>query len=317
MSRDYDAKGSIQKSKRKGDNLSVPNSGITKKKVLSQVRRSTGCDIIRSSGKENMVQKKKQLQKSTSMAWIARGGHGKQPSQLEEISNLRKNGDCPKSTRGSPSNGKVVKPNDSNSWANNSLDEADKKDYSITSIEQELLKQIGKSALFDASGFTDEKSYAEDQMMELMKRCPYIEQLKQTSEKYRTVLVMLRMLARYNELMKKLLERNIVVASETELEKYSEFLKKNRNLRIELKILLTEQKEENQRKIDEMKRNINVFGIHPRLSQTCESSTAVEKRGSIAGSGTGSTTKRELIKFRDYLLEENDGLLFQLKRKLL
>ncbi len=111
--------------------------------------------------------------------------------------------------------------------------------------------------------------------------------------------------------MKRMLKGNVCIKNETEVEKYSEFLKKNRNLRIEIKSLLSEQKE-CQKKIEELKRSINVFGIHPRLSQTCEMDPFFERKSSVA-----NPTKRELIKFRDYLLDENDKLLFQLKRKLL
>jgi len=309
------SKGSVAKC----DNLPVPYSDMKK---MNGMRKSIGCDLSKDSNKSTLsVQTKKRLQKSTSMAWIARGGHGKQPTQLEEtVGTARKASDCMKSNQASPLKDKLGSKDESGIWlpdSPNGNGDTEKKDYSISSIEQELLKQISKGHLYDASGISPDKSYAEDQMQELLKRCPYIEQLKQTSEKYRTVLIMLKTLARYNELMKKLLEQNITIINETELEKYSEFLKKNRNLRIEIKSILTEQKE-NERKIDEMKKNMNIFGIHHRMSQTYETETVQERRGSMPGNlTTNSTTKRELIKFRDSLLEENDGLLFSLKRKLM
>jgi len=113
--------------------------------------------------------------------------------------------------------------------------------------------------------------------------------------------------------MKKILEANISIKNESEVEKYSALLKKNRNLRIEIKSLLSEQKE-SQKKIEEMKKSINIFGITSRLSQTCEMEQIVERQ-KIAG--TTNPSKRELIKFRDNLLDENDKLLFQLKRRLI
>jgi hypothetical protein len=38
------------------------------------------------------------------------------------------------------------------------------------------------------------------------------------------------------------------------------------------------------------------------------------KDGTAEGGGKGQSTKRELIKQRNYLMEENDQLLFQFKR---
>lgn len=41
------------------------------------------------------------------------------------------------------------------------------------------------------------------------------------------------------------------------------------------------------------------------------------KEGAGEGAGKGTSTKRELIKQRNYLMEENDQLLFQFKRAFL
>lgn len=173
--------------------------------------------------------------------------------------------------------------------------ETERRDYSIASIENDLLSQIeGKS-------FREKKPCR--QLMELMKRCPYMEQLRRTSEKYRAVLLMLETLVRYNELMKKLLEHNATARNELEFERYNQFLKKNRSLRIDIKCLLGE-KNENQKKIERMKESMNVFGVGGRGNN------------SIQLNDKAGTTKRELIKFRDKLMQENDILLLRLKRRL-
>ena len=186
------------------------------------------------------------------------------------------------------------------SWIAESLNfpENGKKDYSITTIESDLLKQIEEKVKNkDSRG-----SYARKQIAELLKRCPYMDQLRKTSEKYRAVLLMLETLARYNELLKKLIENNIVAKTEDELERFNELFKKNRCLRIDIKCQLCETNE-NQMKIEKMKQSMNVFGIHPRTNKN----SCIEKT---------SKTKRELIKFRDYLMQENDKFVYKLKRKL-
>ena len=95
---------------------------------------------------------------------------------------------------------------------------------------------------------------------ELTKRCPYIYKLKQTSDKYNRALIMIETLARYNNLIRKLIKSNIIIENKKELEKYNEFIKRDRSLRIELKYLLNEQ-DENQKNIDRMKESMNIFGI--------------------------------------------------------
>eukprot|EP00826_Nyctotherus_ovalis_P027869 TRINITY_DN2184_c0_g1_i10.p1 TRINITY_DN2184_c0_g1~~TRINITY_DN2184_c0_g1_i10.p1 ORF type:complete len:233 (-),score=64.17 TRINITY_DN2184_c0_g1_i10:127-825(-) len=171
------------------------------------------------------------------------------------------------------------------------IPETEKKDYSIASIENDLLSHI--------EGRSVERPR---QMTELLRRCPYMEQLRRTSEKYRAVLLMLETLVRYNELMKTLLSRSVSAASQLELERYNQFFKKNRSLRIDIKCLLGE-KDENQRRIERMKETMNVFGV------------GKGSFGQVANDRVG-TTKRELVKFRDRLMQENDILLLRLKRRL-
>lgn len=113
--------------------------------------------------------------------------------------------------------------------------------------------------------------------------------------------------------MKKISDKSVDIKNNKEVEKYSAFLKKNRSLRIEIKSLLCEQKE-SEKKIEEMKKMINVYGLSGRLSLTLENEQIREKHKL---GNTRNTTKRELIIFRDYLLEENEKLLFILKRKLI
>ena len=112
--------------------------------------------------------------------------------------------------------------------------------------------------------------------------------------------------------MRKILNSNISIKNDVEIEKYSTFLQKNRNLRIDIKSLLSEQKE-SQKRIEELKKSINIFGINTRLSQTSEIGKVIERQ---RASTCANPTKRELIKFRDYLLEQNEKYLFQLKLKL-
>ena len=107
-----------------------------------------------------------------------------------------------------------------------------------------------------------------------------------------------------------ILESNVEICSEQELGKCSEFLKKNRNLRIEIKSLLCEQKE-SQKKIAELKRSVNVFGVSSLMNTSLDAATTRTPQN------VTSNTKRQLIQFRDHLLAANDHLLFQLKRKLL
>ena len=174
--------------------------------------------------------------------------------------------------------------------------EVNKKEYSITSIEQELL--TNNESQENKNGF----------MAELLKRCPCIKQLRKGSKEGRKILTMLKTLERYNNLMKKLVEKK-VVSGKVEGEKWSEFLKKNRRLRIEIKCLITDE-EENQRKINELKKSINAFGIHlKQINEPEYKLTMIE--------GRNSEMKKELISFRNLLLEENEELLFQLKRKLI
>ena len=109
------------------------------------------------------------------------------------------------------------------------------------------------------------------------------------------------------------MEPDVCITSQKQLEKYSELLKKNRCLRIEIKSLLCEQKE-SQKKIAELKRSINVFGLQPPGSQTLETYPVLL---SYKTPTSACSTKRELIKLRDYLLDENEGLLFRVKRKLI
>ena len=138
-------------------------------------------------------------------------------------------------------------------------------------------------------------------IQKLIKRCPYIEKLRQTSETYKQSLIMIETLARYNNLLKQLMTQDIKIRSDVELEKFNEFIKENRNLRIQLKYILSEQ-DENQRNIDRAKED--VFSIKPRISVDSLSKNY------------NSNANRELIKFRDYLLKDNDELLFKLKLKL-
>ena len=142
-------------------------------------------------------------------------------------------------------------------------------------------------------------------MIELVKRCPCIKNFTKTSTKSRKILAMLQTLGRYNDLMKRLFMRDSVLKTQTEIDKYSEFLKKNRRLRIDIKCLLTEE-DENQRKINELKKSINIFGVCPsNLNETMSMHNTIDEN------------KKELANFRNSLLEENEELLFQLKRKLM
>ncbi len=169
---------------------------------LSQVRRSVGCDNLANEfGKKRLI-------KSTSTAWVMRGGRGKQPTQVDEpgcCARKASAGSGYKSARESPCTRRRPRAEDGPDSAiecslgdscGDSRHEIDKKDYSISSIEQELLKQIGKmpAGCMDQSN-SMEQSSGEEQIKELITRCPYIDQLRQTSEKYRTVIMMLKALA--------------------------------------------------------------------------------------------------------------------------
>jgi len=175
--------------------------------------------------------------------------------------------------------------------------ETDRKDYSITSIENDLLSYV------EGRSIDSKEKKPNKQIMELMKCCPYMDQLRRTSEKYRTVLLMLETLVRYNELMKRILKHNTIAKGELELERYNQFFKKNRNLRIDIKCLLGE-KDENQKKIEKMKESINIFGVASGPTQR------------LSLNDKTTATKRELVKFRDRLMQENDVLLLRLKRRL-
>eukprot|EP00826_Nyctotherus_ovalis_P007265 TRINITY_DN11801_c0_g1_i2.p1 TRINITY_DN11801_c0_g1~~TRINITY_DN11801_c0_g1_i2.p1 ORF type:complete len:225 (-),score=44.95 TRINITY_DN11801_c0_g1_i2:152-826(-) len=135
----------------------------------------------------------------------------------------------------------------------------------------------------------------------LVSKYPYIETLRQTSDRYKQSLITIETLARFNIILKKLTAHKININTEAEIEKLNDFVKENRSLRIQLKYLLSEQ-DENQRNIDRAKENM--FGIRPRLSIDS------------LNKNCASTAKRELIKFRDHLLKENDELLLKLKLKL-
>ena len=110
--------------------------------------------------------------------------------------------------------------------------------------------------------------------------------------------------------MKKLFVNNIDLKEGKNAEKYKSFVQKNRDLRVEIKSLLCDERE-NTKRIDELKKSMSIYGISAKLSQTLEQELEKTKPRS------NNQTKRELIKFRDYLLEENDKLLFVMNKKLI
>ncbi len=87
----------------------------------------------------------------------------------------------------------------------------DRKDYSVMSIEQEILRDItnGKDRTTrmnltrlmdcDMSGFKEsEDGEFRQKMSEFMKKCPYIDKLRQDSDKYRAAISLLQTLAVYS-----------------------------------------------------------------------------------------------------------------------
>ena len=116
-------------------------------------------------------------------------------------------------------------------------------DDSSPNMEMGILKQIEEKLMNEKNN---------KQIIELIKRCPYIERLRKTSEKYRSVISMLETLENYNEIINRVLKQGIHVETKEMLSSYNDFLKRNRGLRIEIKCLLGEE-DENQKKIDEMK----------------------------------------------------------------
>ena len=108
--------------------------------------------------------------------------------------------------------------------------------------------------------------------------------------------------------MKKLFETDTELKEEGD--KYKVFVQKNRDLRIEIKSILCEDRE-NTKRIDELKKSMNIFGISTKLSKTVEMELERNKPK------CNNQTKRELIKFRDYLLEENEKLLYIMNKKLI
>ncbi len=107
--------------------------------------------------------------------------------------------------------------------------------------------------------------------------------------------------------MKKLFDTHVELRDSQNAEKYRAFVQRNRELRVDIKCILCEDRE-NDRRIDELKRSMNTFGTG------VESDPPKGKAASRAGS---NQTKRELIKFRDYLLSENDKLLFEMNKMLI
>jgi len=105
--------------------------------------------------------------------------------------------------------------------------------------------------------------------------------------------------------MKKLFENDTDLKANEE--KYKSIMKKNRELRIEIKSILCENTDENIKKIDELKKNVGFSS----KSENFDLNTT------FSSNKKSNPTKRELIKFRDYLLEENQKLLYTMTRKLL
>eukprot|EP00826_Nyctotherus_ovalis_P021136 TRINITY_DN16765_c0_g1_i5.p1 TRINITY_DN16765_c0_g1~~TRINITY_DN16765_c0_g1_i5.p1 ORF type:complete len:197 (+),score=59.21 TRINITY_DN16765_c0_g1_i5:716-1306(+) len=146
-------------------------------------------------------------------------------------------------------------------WTSESpeLTEIGRKEYSIASIERELLRDCQAQADERENGF----------IAELIRRCPCIKKMKKNPRKSNKILAMLRTLERYNDLMKRLVRSEVDISGKKEADKWSEFLKKNRKLRIEIKCLLTDE-EENQKKISELKKSVNAVSYtHLTLPTIC------------------------------------------------
>ena len=106
--------------------------------------------------------------------------------------------------------------------------------------------------------------------------------------------------------MKKLFETNVDVKANEE--KCKGFIQKNRDLRVEIKSILCDHTDDCTRKIDALRKS---FGMGSKTVQNLEQESSGKK------ARLGNPTKRELIRFRDYLLGENDKLLFTMTRKLI
>jgi len=84
------------------------------------------------------------------------------------------------------------------------ISELDKQNFSTVSIEQDILKDITNGKSIENKKFIDfdisilkenEDGEFKQKMKEFMKKCPYIDKLKQDSEKYKNAIFMLQNLA--------------------------------------------------------------------------------------------------------------------------
>lgn len=135
--------------------------------------------------------------------------------------------------------------------------------------------QGGKPQSIEEAPLFDE---CEQRFHEFLRSTPYIDQILQTSKEYRLVIESLNVLARFNDELKRILaigRKGQLTPAKCDL-----INRKNRDLRVQIKSMLKD----------------------------------AGPQEAAATGGKAQNTKRELIKQRNYLMEENDKLLFEFKR---
>ncbi|CDW71520.1 UNKNOWN [Stylonychia lemnae] len=136
----------------------------------------------------------------------------------------------------------------------------------------------------------------EKRFKDFLKSTPYIEQILQTSKEYRMIIESLNILARFNDELKRICTMTAQLAEEGKKlfiskQKGQQIIQKNRELRVQIKSLLKDQ--------------IAPPSITSSIS------------GPLKGVDKNNNTKRELIKQRNYLMQENDSLTFKFKKLFL
>lgn len=129
----------------------------------------------------------------------------------------------------------------------------------------------------------------EQRFNDFLRSTPYIDQILQTSKEYRLVIESLNILARFNDELKRICAMARKYQQEgrklqLSKSKCEDINRKNRELRVQIKSMLKDS------------------------VQSVAGGKSLEK---------ASQSKRDLIKQRNYLMEENDTLLFHFKKSFL
>eukprot|EP00347_Sterkiella_histriomuscorum_P015770 403355745 len=150
----------------------------------------------------------------------------------------------------------------------------------------------------------------EKKFKDFLKSTPYIEQILQTSKEYRMIIESLNILARFNDELKRIVTMTSSLADEGKKlfiskQKGQQIIQKNRELRVQIKSLLKDQVS-----------GINTASANSHHAMT-NSFSGSGGMGALKQNEKNSTTKRELIKQRNYLMQENDSLTFKFKKLFL